>query len=360
LRQQASPSELGRLAAPLARVFDALWRRMHWWIAVMAVLYVLSGITVIKPGEVGITLRWGHRLDGVHAPGLMFALPRPIDEVVRVDVKHVSELHIQTLLSPERRNATTLNPTDGGYALTGDHNIVSVDIVVRYQIRDAAEWAFYGPKVEDVVRAEVTAAMVQSIGELGVDHVLSDGRAALIKAGTRRAQAGLDAAHAGLELSALELTRLAAPLALRGDFEAVQSAIIGATTSEKQAQEFAQRTIPQAQADADAAIQRANGDTSTDRARAAGDVAAFLSLDHEYRANPAVMRERLYRDAVDKAIAAATVRWIPPPVGPRYTGLRVSVQSTPASEYRIPDDRGGNDSGSGSGGNKPKDSAGDR
>jgi membrane protease subunit HflK len=353
MRQQATPSELGRLASPLARVFDALWRRMHWWIAVMAVLYVLSGITVIKPGEVGITLRWGQRLDGVHQPGLMFALPRPIDEVVRVDVKHVSELRVQTLLSPERRTATTLNPTDGGYAVTGDHNIVSLEIVARYQIRDAGEWAFYGPNVDDIVRAEVTAAMVRSIGELGVDHVLSDGRADLIKVATRRAQAGLDAAHAGLELASLELTRLAAPLALRSDFEAVQSAIIGATTAQKQAQEFAQRTIPQAQADADAAIQRAKGESSTDRARTAGDVTAFLALDHEYRANPTVVRERLYRDAIDKAVAAGIVRWIPPPVGPRYTGMRVTVESGPASAYRIPDDRGGS-------GSKPKDSGSDK
>ena len=54
----------------------------------------------------------------------------------------------------------------------------------------------------------------------------------------------------------------------------------------------------------------------------------------------AVVRERLYRDAVDRAIAAGIVRWIPPPVGARYDRLRVSVDSGPASVYRIPDDRG--------------------
>jgi membrane protease subunit HflK len=337
MRSQGAPSELGRLASPLVWLFDALWRRMHWWIAAMAILYALSGITIIKPGEVGLTLRWGERLEGLHEPGLMFALPRPIDEVVRVDVKHVSELRIDTLVSTHSK---TLDPTSGGYAMTGDHNIVHVEMVARYQIRDAAEWAFYGPSVDDIVRTEMTAAIVRSIGEMGVDHVLSDGRADLIKIATRRAQAGLDAAHAGLTLSALEVTRLSPPLALRSDFEAVQSAVICATTAQKQAQEFAQRAVPQAQADADVAIQQAKGDVSAARARAAGDVNAFVALDHEYRANAAAVRERLYRDALDKAIATAVVRWIPPPVGPRYEGLRVSVASGPASVYRIPDDRG--------------------
>jgi membrane protease subunit HflK len=338
VRRREAPSELGRLASPLARLADALWRRMHWWIAAMAILYALSGITVIKPGEVGVTLRWGERLAGIHEPGLMFALPRPIDEVVRVDVKHVWELHLETLVSTERMRAT-LDATAGGYAVTGDHNIVHAEMVAHYQIKDPGEWAFYGPSVDDIVRVEVTAAMVRSIGEMGVDHVLSDGRTDLIKTATRRAQAGLDAAHSGLELTSLELTRLLPPVALRTDFEAVQSAVIGATTAQKQAQEFAQRAVPQAQADADAAIQQANGEASTARARAAGDVEAFRKLDSEYRANPAVMRERLYRDAIDRAFGASTVRWIPPPVGGHYEHFRVTVAGGPASVYSIPAER---------------------
>src|SRR6202167_1863187 len=99
MRSPGAPSGRGLLASPLVWLSDALWRRMHWWIAAMAILYALSGITIIKPGEVGLTLRWGERLEGLHEPGLMFALPRPIDEVVRVDVKHVSELRIDTLVS---------------------------------------------------------------------------------------------------------------------------------------------------------------------------------------------------------------------------------------------------------------------
>ena len=67
-----------------------------------------------------------------------------------------------------------------GYAVTGDENIVHVDMVARYRVRDPAEWAFYGPKAEDVLRVEVTAAMVRSLGEMGVDRVLSDGRKDLI------------------------------------------------------------------------------------------------------------------------------------------------------------------------------------
>src|SRR5689334_1850393 len=253
MRKLGPPSEIGRLAAPVAHLIDAAWQRMHWWVAAMAVLYAFSGITVVRSDEVAVVLRWG-RLVGEtpalqeHGPGLLFALPRPIDRVVRVPVRHISELAVETLASgssdPEE---PTLDPLTQGYALTGDQNIVHVLMEVRYRVRDSAEWAFYGPRSEDALRTEVTAAMVRSIGEVGVDRALSDGRKDLIAAATRRAQAGLDAAHAGLELSSLEVTRLSPPRALASDFDAVQSAYIGAETVRKDAEAFASTVIPQAQ-----------------------------------------------------------------------------------------------------------------
>jgi len=329
MRRGAPPSEFARLAAPLARLLDAAWQRMHWWVALMGVLYLGSGITVVKPDEVAVILRWG-RLVGTtralqeHGPGLLFAFPRPIDEVVRVQVKAVRELPIKELMSAAA-NPTTLDPLTQGYALTGDHNIVVADMVARYRVRDAAEWALYGPMAEDVLRTEVTAAMVRSLGEMRVDRVLSDGRKELIAAATRRAQQGLDAAHSGFELTSLELTGLAPPPALASDFDAVQTAFIGAETKKKEAQAFAQRAIPQAQADADEELQAARGDAAAALAKANGDVEAFLALEEEYRANPAVVRERLYRDAIDQTLAQASIRWVPPPAGARYEGLRIEI-----------------------------------
>ena len=39
VRRRGPPSEIGRFAAPLARLLDGAWQRMHWWVATMAVLY---------------------------------------------------------------------------------------------------------------------------------------------------------------------------------------------------------------------------------------------------------------------------------------------------------------------------------
>ncbi|MGH7126743.1 MAG: SPFH domain-containing protein, partial [Stellaceae bacterium] len=210
MRRRRTDSELARLAAPLARVVDAIWRRMHWWLALLALAYLLSGITVIRPDEVAVILRWG-RLVGAtpalqeHGPGLLFAFPRPMDRVTRVKVKHVSELQVDTL-APHSMLTSTLDPLLDGYAITGDHNVVHAEVMVRYQVREPAQWSFYAPNESDILRLEVTAAMVRSLGEMGVDRVLSDGRKELVATATKRAQAGLDEAHSGLAITSLELT----------------------------------------------------------------------------------------------------------------------------------------------------------
>jgi len=346
VRKSGPPSEIGRLAAPVATLLDAAWQRMHWWVAAMAFLYLLSGITIVRSDEVALILRWG-RLVGErpglqqHGPGLLFSFPRPVDRVVRVPVRHVWEVPVDTLASTG--DWMSFDPVTQGYALTGDQNIVHVNMMARYRVRDPSEWAFYGPKAEDVLRVEVTTAMVRSLGEMGVDRVLSDGRQELVATASRRAQAGLDGAHAGLEITSLELTGLAPPTALARDFDAVQSAFIGAETARKDAQAFAETTIPAAQTWADSAVQTAHADSAAAVSEARGASEAFLALAREYRSNPAVVRERLYRDAVEKAIGhAGGVRWIPPPIGGSYHGLRITVgpRSTQNKSGGAPDEGG--------------------
>lgn len=345
MRLAGPPSEIKKFAAPLAKLVDGAWRRMHWWIGAMALLYLLSGITIVKPDEAAIVLRWG-RLVGAtpalqqHGPGLLFAFPKPVDQIVRVQVKRVWEIPVTGLMADSGTDSFTLNPLQG-YAITGDHNIVHVNMVARYRIRNPAAWSFYGAKAEDILRVEVMAAMVRSLGEMGVDRVLSDGRKDLIASAARRVQAGLDTSGSGLELASLELTKLSPPSSLASDFDAVQSAYIDAETSKKRAQTYRESLLPESTAKADETLQTARADAASDMAAATGEGAAFRSLEKQYRANPGAIRERLYRNSVDKALGGAgKVQWIPPPVGGRYHGFRVSLGGRrPGSGSRaVPDE----------------------
>ena len=222
----------------------------------MAVLYLLSGITIVRSDEVAVMLRWGRLVGDTpalqeHGPGLLFAFPRPMDQVVRVQVKHVCEISVVDITSPaseeDEGDEPTLsdasNPLTQGYAVTGDQNIVHVNMVARYRVRDPAEWAFYGPKSEERLRVEVTAAMVRSLGEMGVDRVLSDGRKDLIAIATSaRRPVWTRPARVWNFLARTHAPGSSAGTCAR--FDAVQSAYIGAETAKKDGPGFRRERNP--------------------------------------------------------------------------------------------------------------------
>src|ERR1700730_2356155 len=145
MRKLGPPSEIGHLAAPLARLLDGAWQRMHWWVVAMALFYAVSGMTVVKPDEVAVILRWGRLVGDTpalqeHGPGLLFAFPRPVDQGGWLAMKHVGEFTISTLAATATADSeyasTTLDPLTQGYAVTGDHNIVHAVVVARYRVKE--------------------------------------------------------------------------------------------------------------------------------------------------------------------------------------------------------------------------------
>ena len=332
-----SPSEAGRLAAPVVAGLDWIHGRLHWWLGLLLVAYLASGVRIVGPDEVALVLRFGALAgdtpaEQVHGPGLLIALPKPMDEVVRVPVARIFELEMRELhwdrgeggyRSPSR---PSIDPESEGYLLTGDNNLLHATVVARYQIADPVAWALYQPDHERLLRNAVISALVRSAGEMPVDAVLAEGRKQLLDTTQRRAQERLDAVGAGIQLVAVELTDLSPPTQVREEFSAVQSAFIQSETQLKAAKEYRERTLPAARAERDSMVRRAEGDANALLAQARGDAAAFEGLVTEAKENRSVVMERLYRERIESTLDdAAKVRFIPPPVGPRYTDFRVTL-----------------------------------
>lgn len=126
---------------------------------VLIVLFALSGIFQVEPDEQALLLRFGEiqDVDGdpVIDPGFNIAFPEPIDEIVRIPVKQVQTLAIESFwyfeteqekLNPNlrRRVSGPLDPARDGYSLTRndsleglegtDYNIVHSRWTIMYRI----------------------------------------------------------------------------------------------------------------------------------------------------------------------------------------------------------------------------------
>ncbi len=338
---QRTTSELGRFSGPLVRSLELGFSYLRWAVGALIAAYLLSGITVVKSDEVAVVLRLGRLAGGsaataVWQPGLHLALPRPLDEVVRVKVRKVYELEIyelhyrrpgDDLASRSRRK--TVDPLLEGYALTGDHNIVQVDMVARYQVHDPVAYVLHQAMPRELLRDAVMAATVRTMGEVEVDSVLSEGRAQFVLTVVQRAQQRLDASNAGIALVSLEITDLTPPRQVLDEFKKVQNAFIDMETQIKEARKLREEEVPLAQAASNQALREAEGYASSLLAQARGDADVYRQVYQEYRKNPRVVRERLYREAVEEYLAqAGAMRFVPPPVnGQRYEDFRLTFKT---------------------------------
>ena len=322
--------------APVLSSMEGTLGYLRWVLPTLLLGYLMSGIVVVGSDEVAVVLRFGELSGGSAAssqkyPGMHYTLPRPFDEVVRVNVKKVYELEISELHS---RGGTspfpmeTIDPTQEGYVLTGDRNVVQVDMVARYLVNDPVAFALQQAEPEEVLKSSIMAATVQTMGEVKVDAVLSEGRAQFIVQVVQRAQVRLDQAGSGIELVSIEITDLAPPAQVKEEFDRVQAAFIDMRTQVTEAKRIRELEVPKTQAAKDQTLREAQGYATELLATARGDVAMWNDLYREYRQNPRVVRERLYFEGIEAALAKATRRFVPPPVNGYSYGedaFRISV-----------------------------------
>ena len=84
-----------------ADVLRTITRYFLVLVAVVVIMIAVSGIRVVKSGEVALILRFGKLVgntyeEQVHEPGLLFAFPYIIDEVITVPTGNVMEQVVTT------------------------------------------------------------------------------------------------------------------------------------------------------------------------------------------------------------------------------------------------------------------------
>jgi membrane protease subunit HflK len=309
---------------------------VRWAGVLLAGAVLLSGMTIVRPDEVAIRLRFGRltgvtRADQVHGPGLLLALPYLIDEIVRVPVKRIQALRVQTLAAGQEGRDDALDLTRTGYALTGDRNVVQLVALLKYQVADPVVWALRIDAPLTHVEDAVTAALTRTLAEMRIDAVLVEEKARLAAIALDRAQQRLDRDGPWVQLVALELVSLRPPRAVANAFEDVQTAFVERKTKLESARGFRAQELPAAAAAAQRDVAAATAEAASQVAQARGQARAFTQLLDEYRRNPDVVRQRLYREAMQQVLAQTGHRILLAP-GARTGPILLPADDTPLDD----------------------------
>lgn len=339
----------GAAAAPGHALFGALAssiRLLQVLLLGLVGLYLCSGITRVAPHEDALIYRFGQLQREVHPPGLLFALPAPIDRVVKVPTRTHNELFLidwspdedavvlgsagagapaveaaETRIHPALAAvlpgssplpaspavgpvARNLHPVFDGYTLTGDANLVQARFTVRYRIVDplAHLGAAATETVEPLLTAAVHAAAAQALAGMAIDAALGTGLESFHRTTNVLAQRRIDALGLGVELVAFEVNTLTPPAAVVGAFADVTSAQVEARTMLEKARAERAHALPQVASEAFRLQQAAAAEAQQVVARATGEASSFGRLLAEYRAQPALVDARLRAETLQQVL----------------------------------------------------------
>ncbi|MCE9567959.1 MAG: hypothetical protein K8U57_38655 [Planctomycetes bacterium] len=215
--------------------------RLRYLLLIALVAYLLTGIAQVSPEERVIVRRFG-QVVARPGPGLWIGLPWGIDRIDRVPVRTA----LQLTVGYDPQTASDAPGTPAGQFLTGDQNLVNVQLVLDYAIgetdADLDDFVNHRDRIDSTLARITEAAVAEWIAGRGVDRVLITGNAALPAWVMLRVSERLPAYRLGVRLQRVSVGYLAPPEEVRAAFEAVTQAQTGIRTREFQAlQEKEQR-----------------------------------------------------------------------------------------------------------------------
>ncbi|NIA31155.1 MAG: FtsH protease activity modulator HflK [Actinobacteria bacterium] len=250
-----------------------------------ALVYLASGVYSVQWNEEAIVNRFGKPVRQVEA-GLHYRLPWPFETVNRIGVHDVRTEKIPSSLM-----------------LTGDENLIEIEAVVHYQVKDAFAFIYNLSDARELVNSVVESALRHQINQNSIDFILTEGKTEIQQQARKVAQQTLDDRNAGIRLLIVQLTKDSPPADVMEAFRDVASAREDRSTYINEALAYQSEIVPKARGEAQKMVEDALAYREKKIRTATGDASRFLSKLREYQKSRDITERRLYIEAMEKILA---------------------------------------------------------
>jgi membrane protease subunit HflK len=274
-------------------------------VAAVAIAFIafLAFTFRVNPDELGVVMRFG-KIDRQEGPGLHFRYPYPVEEVrlPKVTTQNIIEIGMRTAAGA--RGGIRDVPEES-LMLTGDENIVDVDFVVFWRIRDAKQYLFNIQNPDSTVKEVAESAMREIVGQSNIAPILTEARQKTESDVQKLMQDVLNYYQAGIQIEQVQLQKVDPPTQVIDAFRDVQAARADKERLQNEAFAYSNKIIPEARGDAERILQAAKGYQQESVAEAVGQTARFLKVYDEYKKAPDVTRKRLYLETMERVLSGA-------------------------------------------------------
>jgi len=277
-------------------------------------LWLLSGIYIVEPAEVGVVLRFG-AFNRLTEPGPHYHLPFPVETVITPRVSKVRRVEIGFrslgLENQSEQGQFRLVPEES-QMLTGDENIVDVQFIVQYQIKDPVEFLFNVSEPgaaqlfsdqASVVKSASEAAMREVIGYNKIDSALTTGKLEIQNQARDLLQSILDRYKSGIRVVAVQLQDVHPPKEVLDAFKDVASAREDKSRFINEAEAYRNDLMPRTRGLAAQYQNEAAAYKESMVRKAQGEAQRFLLILKEYIPAKDITRQRLYLEAMETLLA---------------------------------------------------------
>ena len=297
----------------------------------VVVLWLFTGVYLVEPDELGVVMRFGaysYRTD----PGVHWHLPWPIEHVLLPAVTRINrtEIGYRSGSNPTGVSSGTQGGRDvpsESLMLTGDENIVDINLTVFWKITDAAAYLFNTRDPDSLVKAIAESSIREVMGRTPIQPALTQLRAQIETDVHTQTQQILDRYKAGVEVTQVQLQRVDPPDAVIESFRDVQRANTDAERMRNEAEAYHNDIVPRARGDAARIGAEGQGAKQASVAQATGQAQRFDVVLKAYQAAKDVTLQRMYLDTMQDILMHSQ----PLVVDDRLKGIVPFLPLTPAA-----------------------------
>ncbi|MBP1531984.1 MAG: FtsH protease activity modulator HflK [Alphaproteobacteria bacterium] len=264
------------------------------------VLWLCSGFYQVQPSEEGVVMRFGKYVYTTDA-GLHYHLPAPIEQVVKVNVTQERSINLGSGDSRDYRN----NAFTESHMLTGDENIVDINLTVVWKIKDAKDYLFSMRSPDETVSVAAQSVLREIVGQSEMQSIITGDRGKVEDETKDELQRVLDEFKAGIMIVRVKLQKADPPREVVDAFNEVQRAKADMERFKNEAEAYRNEVIPRAKGQAAELTQAAEAYKSATVNKAEGEAKRFASVYAAYKNGKEVTIKKMYLDSLEMVLKKA-------------------------------------------------------
>jgi membrane protease subunit HflK len=264
---------------------------------------LFSTLYTIEPNEVGVVRRFG-RFVRITNPGLNVKLPFKIEKVNKVKVEYIfkEEFGFRTSRPGVKTTYSQRGYDDESLMLTGDLNVLDVEWIVQFKVKDPVKFLFQIRDQRKTLRDVSESVIREIVGDYSFNEVLTEKRLGVNILAQERMQEILDSYESGLSIVTVKLQDVNPPSPVQPAFNEVNQAKQEKEKMINEAWKVYNQKIPKARGEALQIVKESEGYAQEAVNRAKGDAERFDLILVAYKEAKEVTLKRLYLDKLKDVI----------------------------------------------------------